>query len=436
MRTVIIGGSFAGLSCALEARRRYPEMEVIVLESQQHVGFIPSGVNLMLNEQIDRLEAASFISEKEVRSAGVQLYLGRTATAIDFTEQTVNYTDGLSENVLHYDRLVLAMGSVQTNRLVENIQDHRILSTKQYQLAEDALEILQEAQSIVVIGGGQIGIEACEALVNANKQVSLIETQPMIASRYFDEEFVQEIQEAIEIVGVDLRLGESVETITTDPLCVATAQDEFYPEAIIMGVNLIPRTELVAKDFVLAEDGTIPVDDYLRTDKENVWAIGDCVQTNFLQADQRFISLVNNAIRSGQVAASNLLKPTVKRPTSVRIMGARVFSQYITSAGLTEHEARQEHSVHTVTITRPFSLTDATPVHLKLVVNKETGQVLGTQMRSESDILHYGDLLALIVQNGLTDTDLAFQDRLYYPSKTTAYPIIYQAALISQAERG
>ena len=67
-KTIIIGGSFAGLSCALQAKQLYPDMEVQVFDSQETVGFIPSGMNLVLNHEVDQLEAASFISEKEVRS--------------------------------------------------------------------------------------------------------------------------------------------------------------------------------------------------------------------------------------------------------------------------------------------------------------------------------------------------------------------------------
>ncbi len=82
-KTIIIGGSFAGLSCALQAKQLYPDMEVQVFDSQETVGFIPSGMNLVLNHEVDQLEAASFISEKEVRAAGVQLYLGHQVVEVD-----------------------------------------------------------------------------------------------------------------------------------------------------------------------------------------------------------------------------------------------------------------------------------------------------------------------------------------------------------------
>lgn len=169
----------------------------------------------------------------------------------------------------------------------------------------------------------------------------------------------------------------------------------------------------------------------------DVFAVGDLVQVPYADQGRDFIALVNNAIRSGQIAAFNLKENRVKQATSLRVIGSRIFSQYVVSVAKTEHEANgtSAQPVQTITVTADYSLTDSTPVYLKLITEAETGRILGAKMRSESNILTYADTLALAIGQGLTDKELAFQDRLYYPLETVANPIIYRAALESYAQR-
>ena len=195
---------------------------------------------------------------------------------------------------------------------------------------------IDKAQHIAVIGGGQIGIEVTEALVNANKQVTLIEAETSLLSRYFDQDVVDSVQEAIEIVGVDILLDEKVMDISGKSLKVTTTKRTLNPDLVILGVNLSPQSHLVADLLPLNEDGTIVVNDYLETAITNIYAVGDLVQTPTFEEEQAFIALVNNAVRSGQIAAFNLFEPRVKHQQSLRLIGSRVFSQYITSVGQTE----------------------------------------------------------------------------------------------------
>ena len=437
MQIVIVGGSFAGMSCALTAARLYPNAEIKVIDKQATVGFIPSGLNLKLNGEIKDLAEAYFLTEKEYLMAGIQLLREQEVTAIYPDTQTVEtiHSNG-DKQVITYDKLVLAMGSKQSSKLVSHLNDERIVSTKEYHYAQEADRIIEAAQHIAVIGGGQIGMEASQALVNANKQVSLIEANETLASRYFDTEFVRDIQEAIELAGVDLYLGETVEAISTEPLKITTKQSEIYPDVIILGVNLIPNSQLVEEIVTLNEDRTIQVNDYLQTSVPNIYAIGDLIQTPYsFDEAHHFIALVNNAIRSGQVAAFNLASETVKHATSLRVIGSRVFSQYIVSVGMTEQEATSRMDAQSMMVTAPYTLTDDTEVYLKLVAEKASGRILGAQLRSEQNILGYADTIALAIGQGLTDSELAFQDRLYYPRETSAYPILYQAGLRSFEER-
>ena len=140
--------------------------------------------------------------------------------------------------------------------------------------------------------------------------------------------------------------------------------------------------------------------------------------------------------KGGALGSSfNLFEQRIKHQQSYRLIGSRVFSQYITSVGQTEVEASQTLNVETTYVEAAYSITISEPVKLKLITERETGRILGAQIRSEQDILSMADTMALAIANGLTDQELAFQDRLYYPRITSTQPIIYLAALRSYEKR-
>lgn len=437
MNIVIIGGSFAGISCAMQTRRLHPKANIYIFEKQSTIGFIPSGLNLTLNEEIEDITQAYFATEKDVRRANIKLHLDSEVTAVHPKEQEITYYDEVrqEENIIQYDKLVLAMGSRQQSNILKDWTHPQIVTTKELQNAANGFALLDNAQHIAVVGGGQIGIEVTEALVNANKQVTLIEAGTSLLSRYFDQDFVDSIQEAIEMVGVDIHLSEKVIDISGNPIEIQTDMQTIHPDAVILGVNLSPQSQMVADKLAINEDGTILVNDYLETTDENIFAIGDLVQTPSFNQGATFIALVNNAVRSGQIAAFNLFEQRIKHQQSYRLIGSRVFSQYITSVGQTDVEASKRHEIETTYVEAPYSITIHEPVKLKLITERETGRILGAQIRSEQDILSMADTMALAIANDLTDQELAFQDRLYYPRITSTQPIIYLAALRSYEKR-
>lgn len=437
MNIVIIGGSFAGISCAMQARRLHPKANIFIFEKQSTIGFIPSGLNLTLNEEIEDITQAYFATEKDIRRANIKLHLDSEVTAVNPSEQEIKYYDFMrqAEHVVQYDKLILAMGSRQQSNILDDWSHPQIVTTKELQNAANSFALLDKAQHIVVVGGGQIGIEVTEALVNANKQVTLIEAGGSLLSRYFDQDFIESILEAIEIVGVDVHLNEKVLDVSGTPIEIHTDARTIQPDAVVLGVNLSPQSQMVKDKLELNQDGTIKVNEYLETSDPNVFAIGDLIQTPSFNQGATFVALVNNAVRSGQIAAFNLFEQRIKHQQSYRLIGSRVFSQYITSVGQTEVEASQTLNVETTYVEAAYSITISEPVKLKLITERETGRILGAQIRSEQDILSMADTMALAIANGLTDQELAFQDRLYYPRITSTQPIIYLAALRSYEKR-
>lgn len=436
MKIVIIGASFAGVSAAIEARNLYPEAEITLIEAQDKIGYIPSGLNMLLNGDLPSLDESFFMSEEFLYEQDIQLQLGTRVISVFTHEKKLVTAHMRYQRSVNYDVLILAMGSRQADQLSCTLNSTQIITTKDYVSSAHARRVVESAQNLAIIGGGQIAVETTDALVGVNKQVTIIEMRDQLLHNYFDADFVQDIQSIIEFTGTEIYLDEEVQAIEANPLKVTTDKQEFFPDAILLATSLIPNSELVKDIVELNEDGTIKVDAYLETSVEGIYAVGDLIQTPFSKGDHtEFVALINNAVRSGQIAAFNLQEKRVKQSHSVRVMGTQVFNHYISSVGYTFQQAKERFNPVEITVQVPYTLDDETPVILKMIVEKDSGLILGAQFRSRANILAYTNLMALAIQDGLTDLDLAFRDRLYYPRDISLNTVIYDAALACYRKR-
>ncbi|UUX33891.1 FAD-dependent oxidoreductase [Fundicoccus culcitae] len=436
MKIVIIGASFAGVSAAIESRKLYPDAEIILIEAQDKIGYIPSGLNMLLNGDLPSLDESFFVKEDYLYEQNIQLQLGTRVISLFANEKKLITAHMRYQRSVSYDVLILAMGSRQADNLSKSLNSTQIITTKDYVSSAHARRVVESAQNLAIIGGGQIAIETTDALVSVNKQVTIIEMRDQLLHNYFDANFVKDIQSIIEFTATEVYLNEKVTSIEVNPLKITTDKQELYPDAILLATSLIPNSELVKDIVELNDNGTIKVDEYLETSVQDIFAVGDLIQTPFGQGQhQEFVALINNAVRSGQIAALNLKEKRVKQSHSVRVMGTKVFNHYISSVGYTYQQAQKLYDPLEITVQVPYTLDDDTPVVLKLVVEKESGLILGAQFRSRADILSYTNFMALAIQDGLSDVDLAFRDRLYYPREISLNTVIYDAALACYRKR-
>lgn len=122
----------------------------------------------------------------------------------------------------------------------------------------------------------------------------------------------------------------------------------------------------------------------------------------------------------------NALGMTEKLQPFVRVVGSQLFGLYIASVGLTEEEAQLYHQ--TKTYTHRQLDEQQQPITMKLIIEKQSGHLLGGQVYSETNILGLMDTLATAIKANMTDRDLAFQDYLYYAMEATMTPVIHEAA--------
>ncbi|QQP69519.1 FAD-dependent oxidoreductase [Carnobacterium sp. CS13] len=424
MKVVIIGASFAGVAAALEVRKKQSDAEIMLLEKQSTLGYIPNGLHLYWENKIDDLESAYFITKEQLGKQGIRYCLEASVEKIHTVHKTVDYLRHGQEVTIAYDKLIIATGSSQLSQKISGSSGESVLKYKRHHEAQAALAKMEASQSVTIIGAGQVGVEAADLLSQQQKKVTLIESMDYVLFKYFDRDMIQPLQQKMVEQGIDLRLNQTVSSITTDAdkqVTVRFGNEMVTSDTAILGVNVRPDLHFLDEHIQLHMDQTIAVDRYMRTSVEDVFAVGDCIQLTFGEDDDTvYIPLVNNAVRTGIVAAANLVRPERTFKGSLRTIGTSILGYYIASTGVTEAESLftgQTVKAYRQKV-RLTSLPDADTVTIKWIYDAASHVLLGAQMISTSNILEKINTVALAIQTKQTLEDLQQKDYFFHPSFT------------------
>lgn len=421
MKVVIIGASFAGVASALEVSNRHSAAEVILLEKQATLGYIPNGLHLYWDKKIEHLNDARFTTKEQLEKEGITCCLNAAVKKINTDKKTIAYDYHGEEESLAYDKLIIATGSHQLSDKIIGGSEESVLKYKWYEQAQEALSRVMESQHVAIIGGGQVGVEAADLLSRQGKKVTLIESMDYVLFKYFDKEMIHPITSKMAESGVDVRLQKTVSSVrmeTDNTTTVVLGNETVSADAVVMSVNVRPDLDFLDKRIELNADSTIAVDCYLRTSATDVFAVGDCIQLSGPGEDRVYIPVINNAVRTGMVAASNLIEPTTPFKGSLRTIGTKVFDHYIASTGITEAESvfidRTVKSYRQKV--RLSSYENAETAELKWVYDAQTKELLGAQITSTADVLEKINTLALAIQTKQTVEALQQKDYFFHPS--------------------
>ena len=143
MKIVIVGASFAGLSCALEAAKLYPQAEICLIDARQEPLYTPNTVVRLLTGDISDIEDAKVDLWEQVLKQPVKLFLGHQFVALHSERQEVTLQVQDKTLVMAYDRLVLALGAEQNHQLAQQGLDPYLLTFKGKKNSVQSLEKLR-----------------------------------------------------------------------------------------------------------------------------------------------------------------------------------------------------------------------------------------------------------------------------------------------------
>ncbi|MET1154319.1 FAD-dependent oxidoreductase [Arthrobacter sp.] len=247
--------------------------------------------------------------EKFFTTNDVDARLGVSVTAIDRDARTVSLDDGTT---LAYSTLVLATGAANRELTVPGAGLAGIHGLRSLTDAETLHARLDAVRSVVVIGAGFIGLEFAAAARARGLDVTVLEYADRPMGRALTPEMSGFFADAHQRLGVSLRLGEGIASFDADEAghvaaAVSTTGQRYPADLVLVGVGVLPRTELAAAAGLEVENGIV-VDGSLRTSDPDIYALGDCASFPNVHAGTRTrLESVQNATDQARHAAHAIL---------------------------------------------------------------------------------------------------------------------------------
>jgi NADPH-dependent 2,4-dienoyl-CoA reductase/sulfur reductase-like enzyme/rhodanese-related sulfurtransferase len=421
MKIVIIGGVAGGMSAATRLRRLNNVAEIVVLERSHHVSYANCGLPYYVGGVIED-EGALLLETPQSLHARFRLdvRVNNEAVAIDTQAQTVvvkNLESGDTYE-LSYDVLILSPGAVPVIPPVPGIERALPLRTVE-DVERMAAAVRPAPESAVVIGGGFIGVEIAENLVRRGIATTIIEAATQVLAP-LDPEMAAPVADELRCHGVSLHLGDSVESVS--PTAVRLASGEVVPaELLIVAIGVRPDTRL-ARDtgLTIGERGGIVVDEFNRSSAKNVYAIGDAVEKmDSLDGLGTLVPLANLANRQGRVVADHIAGRVVRPRAAIGTAIVKVFDLTVAMTGWNEKrlasQGRTFLAIHTHPTSHAKYYPGAATMALKLLVDPESGSILGAQGVGAEGVDKRIDVLATAIRGGLSAPELADLELAYAP---------------------
>lgn len=439
MKISVIGCTHAGTAAILNAAKLYPDAKITVYERNDNISFLSCGIALYVAGVVKDSAGLFYSSPEQLAGLGVETKMRHDVIDVDIENKTMNIKNLETGETFSddFDKLIITTGSWPIIPKLDGIDLENILLCKNFEHSNKIIEKSKEAKDIVVIGAGYIGVELVEAFEMQGKNVTLVDGQERIMSKYLDKEFTDVAENAFSKRGIKLALGESVVGFKGKDgkvNKVVTSKGEYEADLVVMCIGFRPNTGLFKGQVDMMENGAIIVDHYMRTSAKDVYAAGDSCAVIYNPTQKpSYIPLATNAVRMGTLAALNLVELKVKYMGTQGTSGIKIYEHNIASTGLIEECARNlGFDVGVLSLEdsyRPEFMPTHEKAKIKLVYEKGSRKILGAQLISDIDLTPYINTMSVCIQNNMTVEELAFVDFFFQPHYNKPWNLLNGVAL-------
>lgn len=317
-RTVIVGAGVAGVQTALELRQHGYGGEVLLISDEHEEPYDRPPLSKEFLKGTAKREVLGLLTAKIASERSIDLRLGERVAQIDLGAKQIKLVDGSTQP---YDHLVLATGAENRALSVSGAEAEGVWSLRRIDEAEGLRRGLDEAEDVVIVGGGFIGLEVAAAAQARGARVTVVEFLPRVMARALSPEMAQFYTLEHTKRGVRILTGVGVTGVLTDDAGAAsgvTLSDgsQVAADLVVVGVGVTPAADLAAAAGLHTTDGVV-VDDQLRTSDPNIYAIGDCARFE-CRVSEREVRLesIQNAVDQARFVAGRIARLGVEEPAA------------------------------------------------------------------------------------------------------------------------
>lgn len=325
-RLVIVGAGMAGSKLAHDMQQAHGDrFHIVLIGEEPQLGYNRIMLSSLLANDITERDMA-LVNTQEMQQHGIEMIASDPVVNLNLDDKSLQLASGKEIN---YDQLVMATGSRSTILLIGGAEADNVMGFRTWQDV-DVMTALPDQQSIVVVGGGLLGLEAAVGLVKRGHKVTVFHRSRWLLNRQLDEPAAALLQSRLKQMGVEFRLGESPDSFIQEKAgrvsqVVCQNGDLLDVDLVVMAAGITPEIAL-AKTSGLQTHRAIIVDSKMATSHENVFAIGECCEFN--QQTFGLVAPIWTQIRVlTQVLAGESAEFAIEStPTKLKVSGVNLFS--------------------------------------------------------------------------------------------------------------
>lgn len=450
MKVVIVGGVAGGATAATRIRRLDENAQIIVIERTGYISYANCGLPYYIGGVIkDKDDLTLQTPESFLERFQIDVRVEQEVTGIDVSKKTVTIKrlDNGQEYEESYDKLILSPGARPVRPDLPGINDNRVFFLR---TVEDTFKIRAfventKPETAVMIGGGFIGLEIAENLIDLGVKVTIIQ-RPDHVMNTLDYDMASLVHAKLRSKGIDLKLGSNVIGFESnvDKLSVLLKDDELVrTDMVLMAVGVTPETTLAKKaGLSLGLKNAIVVNDKMETSAADIYAVGDAVMVkHYVTGNDAVIALAGPANKQGRIAADNICGFESHYKGSMGSSVLKLFDMAVASTGITEKTAKEAGVIYDKVVLSPSSHAGYYPgakvMTMKLIYAKEDLRILGAQIVGFDGVDKRIDVIATAIHAGMKADALKDLDLSYAPPYSSAKdPVNMAGFMIENIETG
>ncbi|CEJ74120.1 FAD-dependent pyridine nucleotide-disulfide oxidoreductase [[Clostridium] sordellii] len=432
MKVLVIGGVAAGTKTAAKLKRENRDLDVTLITKGENISYAGCGLPYYVGGVIENKSDLIVNTPKSFSDlTQVEVKTGIEALSIDRDKKIVNAINlnNNEEVKFNYDKLVIATGADPVKPPIEGIDLEGVYYMRTPNDAIAVREVVEtdNIKRAVVVGGGFIGLEVAENLHEMGVKTTLVEAMDHIMPG-FDDEVCSYVEDELMENGIMVLTGERLISIEGDNKVkkVRTDKRAMKADMIVMAVGIRANTKIASDcGLELETNKTIKVNEYMQTNDEDIYAVGDCVTVkNILSGKPTWSPMGSSANKEGRCVAKTISGE--KTPFN-GVLGTGIVKLLNLNAartGLTEKDAKDSgYEVESVIVPiddKAHYYPDSKMIIIKLIADKNSKRVLGAQIFGEGNVDKQIDIVATAITFNATISDLQNLDLAYAPPFSTA----------------
>lgn len=440
-KVLIVGGVAAGASAAARLRRLDENIEIIIFEKGEYISFANCGLPYYIGDVIKEREKLLVATPEIMKNRfKIDARVNSEVTSIDKDKRIVRVTSkdrgSYEEN---FDYLILAPGAKPLIPKIPGIESKKIYTLRNIKDTDNIKSIVNSIKSAIVIGGGYIGVEMAENLIEKNIDVTLVEASEHILGT-FDDDITPIAEKVMEDKGVKLSLNDGVVAFNEMSNGVEVELKsgvKIKGDIVISAIGVVPDTEFLKDSGVeLGAKGHIVVNEHMETNIEGIYAGGDAIEVvDFVNGSKTAVPLAGPANKQGRIIADNITGDRVKYKNTQGTAVIKVFDLTLAETGNNEKTLKRLNIPYRTLIIQPNNhaayYPGAVQMVLKLIFNNE-GKILGAQCLGKEGTEKRIDVIAAILRLGGTIHDLTEMELCYAPPYGSAKDAVNFAGYVAE----